>query len=145
MTHPPAWKEANKSIQVTLAIKYRRSCCEGKIAVYICWLVLTFFFFFFSCSVLFIGPCGTVVQDSKECVQNKDEQNRLVIKNLKEENEKLSTHCADLVNDLEKLRKQEAHWRKEKCSIDAKIKVCNENGICAVIFDLTSYRKFYFL
>lgn len=142
MTHPPAWKEANKSIQVTLAIKYRRSCCEGKIAVYICWLVLTFFFFFFR--VLFC-LLALVVQDSKECVQNKDEQNRLVIKNLKEENEKLSTHCADLVNDLEKLRKQEAHWRKEKCSIDAKIKVCNENGIYAVIFDLTSYRKFYFL
>ncbi|XP_047623560.1 centlein isoform X1 [Phacochoerus africanus] len=69
------------------------------------------------------------VKDSKECVQNKDEQNRLVIKNLKEENEKLSTHCADLVNDLEKLRKQEAHWRKEKCSIDAKIKAFEDNLI----------------
>ncbi|XP_060156948.1 centlein isoform X4 [Globicephala melas] len=68
-------------------------------------------------------------QDTKECVQNKEEQNRLVIKNLKEKNEKLSTHCADLLNDLEKLRKQEAHWRKEKYSIDAKIKAFEDNLI----------------
>lgn len=111
-------------------------------------LISSHLFFGLFHSVLFIGPCGTVLQDTKECVQNKEEQNRLVIKNLKEENEKLSTYCADLLNDLEKLRKQEAHWRKEKYSIDAKIKVCNENGICAVILDLTSYRKFitcYFL
>lgn len=85
-----------------------------------------------------IGPCGTILPDTKECVQNKEEQNRLVIKTLKEENEKLSTHCADLLNDLEKLRKQEAHWRKEKFSIDAKVKVWNENGIRAVILNLTS-------
>ncbi|KAM5258033.1 centlein isoform 5-T5 [Hipposideros larvatus] len=63
------------------------------------------------------------VKVTKECVQNKEEQNRLVVKNLEEENEKLSTRCADLLNELEKLRKQEAHWRKEKCSLDAKIKV----------------------
>ncbi|KAM9083353.1 centlein isoform 2-T2 [Megaptera novaeangliae] len=69
------------------------------------------------------------VKDTKECVQNKEEQNRLVIKNMKEENEKLSTHCADLLNDLEKLRKQEAHWRKEKYSIDAKIKAFEDNLI----------------
>lgn len=94
---------------------------------------------------MFIGPCGTVLQDTKECVQNKEEQSRLVIKNLEEENEKLSTRCADLLNDLEKLRKQEAHWRKEKHSIDAKIKVCSESGEHendAVISDPTSYRKF---
>ncbi|XP_030879620.1 centlein isoform X2 [Leptonychotes weddellii] len=69
------------------------------------------------------------VKDTKECVQNKEEQNRLVIKNLEEENEKLSTHCADLLNDLEKLRKQEAHWRKEKHSIDAKIKAFEDSLI----------------
>nr|KAF6483781.1 centlein [Rousettus aegyptiacus] len=63
------------------------------------------------------------VKVTKECVHNKEEQNRLVIKNLEEENEKLSTRCADLLNDLEKLRKQEAQWRKEKYSIDAKVKV----------------------
>ncbi|KAM7092171.1 centlein isoform 2-T2 [Molossus nigricans] len=69
------------------------------------------------------------VKDTKECVQNKEEQKRLVIKNLEEENEKLSTRCADLLNDLEKLRKQELHWRKEKCSIDAKIKAFEDNLI----------------
>ncbi|XP_049751196.1 centlein isoform X5 [Elephas maximus indicus] len=69
------------------------------------------------------------LKDAKECVQNKEEQNSLVIKNLEEENEKLSTHCADLLNDLEKLRTQEAHWRKEKYSIDAKIKAFEENLI----------------
>ncbi|XP_069863894.1 centlein isoform X7 [Dipodomys merriami] len=62
------------------------------------------------------------VKDTKECVQNKEEQSRLVIKNLEEQNEKLSTYCADLLNDLEKLRKQEALWRKEKQTIDTKIK-----------------------
>ncbi|XP_074186446.1 centlein isoform X2 [Rhinolophus sinicus] len=69
------------------------------------------------------------VKVTKECVQNKEEQNRLVIKNLEEENEKLSTRCADLLNELEKLRKQEAHWRKEKCSLDTKIKVFEDNLI----------------
>ncbi|XP_012918565.1 centlein isoform X2 [Mustela putorius furo] len=69
------------------------------------------------------------VKDTKECVQNKEEQSRLVIKNLEEENEKLNTRCADLLNDLEKLRKQEAHWRKEKHSIDAKIKAFEDNLI----------------
>ncbi|XP_069330325.1 centlein isoform X3 [Eulemur rufifrons] len=69
------------------------------------------------------------VKDTKECVQNKEEQNRLVIKNLEEENEKLSTRCTDLLNDLEKLRKQEAHWRKEKYSTDAKIKDFEDNLI----------------
>ncbi|XP_006171249.1 centlein [Tupaia chinensis] len=69
------------------------------------------------------------VKNTKECVQNKEEQNRLVIKKLEEENEKLSTRCNDLLNDLEKLRKQESHWRKEKCSIDAKIKAFEDNLI----------------
>ncbi|XP_016069989.1 PREDICTED: centlein [Miniopterus natalensis] len=69
------------------------------------------------------------VKDTKECVQNKEEQNRLVIKNLEEENEKLNMRCADLLNDLEKLRKQEAHWKKEKYSIDAKIKAFEDNLI----------------
>ncbi|XP_032979987.1 centlein [Rhinolophus ferrumequinum] len=69
------------------------------------------------------------VKVTKECVQNKEEQNRLVVKNLEEENERLSTRCADLLNELEKLRKQEAHWRKEKCSLDAKIKAFEDNLI----------------
>lgn len=67
------------------------------------------------------------VKDSKECIQNKEEQNRLIIKDLEEENEKLSTRCVDLLNDLERLRKQEAHWKKEKYSIDAKIKAFEDN------------------
>ncbi|KAM7165650.1 centlein isoform 2-T2 [Macrochelys suwanniensis] len=62
------------------------------------------------------------LKDTKECAQKKEEQNRLVIKNLEEENEGLNTRCADLLNDLEKLRKQEAQWRIEKSGIDAKIK-----------------------
>lgn len=53
----------------------------------------------------------------------KEEQSRLLIKNLEEENEGLSTRYADLLNDLEKLRNQEAQWRIEKSGIDAKIKV----------------------
>ncbi|XP_004838518.1 centlein [Heterocephalus glaber] len=69
------------------------------------------------------------VKDTKECVQNKEEQNRLLIKNLEEENEKLSIRCADLLNDLEKLRKEETHWRKEKSITDAKIKVFEDNLI----------------
>ncbi|XP_052571909.1 centlein isoform X2 [Peromyscus californicus insignis] len=69
------------------------------------------------------------VKDTKECVQNKEEQNRLFIKNLEEENEKLRTRCADLLNDLEKLRNQEAHWRKEKHSVEAKVKACEDNLI----------------
>ncbi|XP_040818709.1 centlein isoform X1 [Ochotona curzoniae] len=69
------------------------------------------------------------VKNTKECVQNKEEQNRLVIKNLEEENEKLSIRCADLLNDLEKLRKQETLWRKEKYSSDAKIKAFEDNLI----------------
>ncbi|XP_044935588.1 centlein isoform X4 [Mustela putorius furo] len=82
------------------------------------------------------------VKDTKECVQNKEEQSRLVIKNLEEENEKLNTRCADLLNDLEKLRKQEAHWRKEKHSIDAKIKLNNkQTELNQKDMDITLVRK----
>ncbi|XP_042311431.1 centlein isoform X2 [Sceloporus undulatus] len=62
------------------------------------------------------------IKDTKECALRKDKQSRLVIKNLEEENEGLSTRYADLLNDLEKLRKREAQWRIEKSGIDAKIK-----------------------
>ncbi|NWU98731.1 CNTLN protein, partial [Upupa epops] len=54
------------------------------------------------------------LKDTEECAQKKEEQNRLVIKNLVEENRGLNTWCADLLNDLEKLRKQEAEWEVEK-------------------------------
>ncbi|XP_023571624.1 centlein [Octodon degus] len=69
------------------------------------------------------------VKDTKECIQNKEEQNRVVIKKLEEENEKLSIHCGDLLNDLEKLREEETRWRKEKYSVDAKIKAFEDNLI----------------
>ncbi|XP_019410626.1 PREDICTED: centlein isoform X3 [Crocodylus porosus] len=70
------------------------------------------------------------LKDTKECAQKKEEQNRLVIKNLEEENKGLNARCTDLLNDLEKLRKQEAQWRIEKSGIDAKIKLYNELSIC---------------
>ncbi|XP_054842798.1 centlein [Eublepharis macularius] len=62
------------------------------------------------------------LKDTKECALRKEEQSRLVIKNLEEENEGLSTRYADLLNDLEKLRKQEAQWRIEKSGTEARIK-----------------------
>ncbi|XP_010133252.1 PREDICTED: centlein, partial [Buceros rhinoceros silvestris] len=62
------------------------------------------------------------LKDTEECAQKKEEQNRLVIKNLEEENEGLKTCCADLLNDLEKLRKQEAQWKTEKSGNYTRIK-----------------------
>ncbi|NXO63323.1 CNTLN protein, partial [Phainopepla nitens] len=62
------------------------------------------------------------LKDTEECAVKKEEQNRLVIKNLKEENKGLNICCADLLSDLEKLRKQEAQWKKEKSGNDAGIK-----------------------
>ncbi|NWU59846.1 CNTLN protein, partial [Dromas ardeola] len=62
------------------------------------------------------------LKDTEECAQKKEEQNRLVIKNLEEENKGLNTCCADLLNDLEKLREQEAQWETEKSGNDARIK-----------------------
>ncbi|NXG41265.1 CNTLN protein, partial [Psilopogon haemacephalus] len=62
------------------------------------------------------------LKDTEECTKKKEEQNRLVIKNLKEENEGLNTCCADLINDLEKLRKQKEQWKTEKSGSDARIK-----------------------
>ncbi|XP_017661627.1 PREDICTED: centlein isoform X8 [Lepidothrix coronata] len=62
------------------------------------------------------------LKDTEECAQKKEEQNRLVIKNLEEENKGLNTCCADLLSDLEKLRKQQAQWKMEKSGSDAIIK-----------------------
>ncbi|XP_051499079.1 centlein isoform X4 [Apus apus] len=62
------------------------------------------------------------LKDTEECAQKKEEENRLVIKSLEEENKRLSTCCADLLNDLEKLRKQEAQWKTEKSGYDTRIK-----------------------
>ncbi|XP_061297223.1 centlein isoform X1 [Pezoporus flaviventris] len=62
------------------------------------------------------------LKDTEECAQKKEEQNRLVIKNLETENQGLNTSCADLLHDLEKLRKQETQWKTEKSGNDARIK-----------------------
>ncbi|NXJ30991.1 CNTLN protein, partial [Dicrurus megarhynchus] len=62
------------------------------------------------------------LKDTEECARKKEEQNRLVIKNLEEENKGLNICCADLLSDLEKLRKQEAQWKREKSGNDARIK-----------------------
>ncbi|NXD58103.1 CNTLN protein, partial [Corvus moneduloides] len=53
------------------------------------------------------------LKDTEECARKKEEQNRLVIKNLEEESKELNICCADLLSDLEKLRKQEAQWKRE--------------------------------
>lgn len=110
-----------------MAIKYGRSCCQGEL--HSLRLLISSHLFYF----VFIGPCGTVLQDAKECVQSKEEQNRLLIKNLEEENKRLRTRCTDLLNDLEKLRNQEAHWRKEKHSVDAEVKVQGRHEAVAVL------------
>ncbi|XP_042660742.1 centlein isoform X3 [Tyto alba] len=68
------------------------------------------------------------LKDTEERAQKKEEQNRLVIKNLEEENKGLNTCCADLLNDLEKLKKQEAQWKTEKSGYDARIKIL-ETGL----------------
>uniref|UniRef100_A0A8U8C4R0 Uncharacterized protein n=1 Tax=Geospiza parvula TaxID=87175 RepID=A0A8U8C4R0_GEOPR len=62
------------------------------------------------------------LKDTEECAQKKEEQNRLVIKNLEEENQGLNICCANLLSDLEKLRKQEAQWKKEKSGNDTRMK-----------------------
>ncbi|XP_052557062.1 centlein isoform X2 [Tympanuchus pallidicinctus] len=67
------------------------------------------------------------LKDTEECAQKKEEQNRLVIKSLEEENKGLNACCADLLNDLEKLRKQEVQWKAEKSGSDARIKTLETN------------------
>ncbi|KAM7023666.1 LOW QUALITY PROTEIN: centlein [Acridotheres tristis] len=62
------------------------------------------------------------LKDTEECAQKKEERNRLVIKNVEEENKGLNICCADLLSDLEKLRKQEAQRKKEKSGNDVRIK-----------------------
>ncbi|NXP17031.1 CNTLN protein, partial [Scytalopus superciliaris] len=62
------------------------------------------------------------LKDTEECAQKKEEQNRLVIKKLEEKNKELNICCADLLSDLEKLRKQEAQWKTAKSGDDARIK-----------------------
>nr|XP_033776430.1 centlein isoform X2 [Geotrypetes seraphini] len=70
---------------------------------------------------------------TKECAQIKEEQTRMIIKQLEVGKEELNTHCADLLKDVEKLRKEETHWKEEKSCTDARIE-CLET-------DLTGARK----
>ncbi|XP_069780488.1 centlein isoform X11 [Narcine bancroftii] len=58
-------------------------------------------------------------KDAKERAQKSEEKNSLLLKNLEEEKQGLSTRCSDLLNDLEK---QAAQWKEEKSDIDSKVK-----------------------
>uniref|UniRef100_A0A4W3HK66 Centlein n=1 Tax=Callorhinchus milii TaxID=7868 RepID=A0A4W3HK66_CALMI len=61
-------------------------------------------------------------KDSKKRAQKSEEQTCVLLKNLEEEKQGLSTRCSDLLNDLEKLKKQAAQWKEEKSGIDSKVK-----------------------
>ncbi|XP_029464537.1 centlein [Rhinatrema bivittatum] len=61
-------------------------------------------------------------KDIKEYIQKKEEQTRLLIRNLENGKESLNVRCADLLNDLEKLRKEKTEWKEERSGTDAKIK-----------------------
>ncbi|XP_064410129.1 centlein [Latimeria chalumnae] len=67
------------------------------------------------------------LKDVKERAQKKEEQNRLALKNVEEEKQGLSTRCSDLLNDLEKLKKQAAQWKEEKSGIDSKVKALKDD------------------
>ncbi|KAM4809918.1 centlein [Rhinophrynus dorsalis] len=62
------------------------------------------------------------LKGTKESTQKKEVQNEVIIQNLEQEKEGLSKRYSDLLNDLEKARKQEAQWRADKSGTDAKIK-----------------------
>ncbi|KAE8632715.1 hypothetical protein XENTR_v10001649 [Xenopus tropicalis] len=62
------------------------------------------------------------LKSNKENTQEKEKQTAVILKNLEQEKEGLSKRCADLLNDLEKARKQEAQWKADKSGIDGKIK-----------------------
>eukprot|EP00062_Callorhinchus_milii_P008151 gi/632950547/ref/XP_007890782.1/ PREDICTED: centlein [Callorhinchus milii] len=62
-------------------------------------------------------------KDSKKRAQKSEEQTCVLLKNLEEEKQGLSTRCSDLLNDLEKLKKQAAQWKEEKSGIDSKVKL----------------------
>ncbi|XP_048475961.1 centlein-like [Rhincodon typus] len=58
-------------------------------------------------------------KDAKERALKVEEKTSLLLKNLEEEKQGLSTRCSDLLNDLEK---QAAQWKEEKSDIDSKVK-----------------------
>ncbi|XP_078252995.1 centlein isoform X2 [Rhinoraja longicauda] len=59
-------------------------------------------------------------KDTKERARKSEEKNSLLLKNLEEEKQGLSTRCTDLLNDLQK---QAAQWKEEKSDIDSKVKI----------------------
>ncbi|XP_041041438.1 centlein [Carcharodon carcharias] len=62
-------------------------------------------------------------KDAKECALKVEEKTSLLLKNLEEEKQGLSTRCSDLLNDLEK---QAAQWKEEKSDIDSKVKMLED-------------------
>ncbi|KAM4706823.1 centlein [Discoglossus pictus] len=62
------------------------------------------------------------LKNAKKSIEKNDEQRKSVLENLKQENEGLNKRCADLLNDLDIARKQEAQWRGEKSGNETKIK-----------------------
>uniref|UniRef100_A0A8C5LY49 Centlein n=1 Tax=Leptobrachium leishanense TaxID=445787 RepID=A0A8C5LY49_9ANUR len=63
----------------------------------------------------------------KESTHKKEEQRAVNLNNLEREKEDLRGRCNDLLNDLEKVRKQESLWKREKSAMDAKIKDLDVN------------------
>ncbi|XP_018112830.1 centlein isoform X3 [Xenopus laevis] len=62
------------------------------------------------------------LKSNKENMQENGKQTAVILKNLELEKEGLRKRCADLLNDLEKAKKQEAQWKEDKSGIDGKIK-----------------------
>ncbi|MGH0167923.1 UNVERIFIED_CONTAM: hypothetical protein FKN15_054979 [Acipenser sinensis] len=67
------------------------------------------------------------LKDVKARTKKKEDERRLVVRNLEEEKKGLNTRCSDLLSDLEKLQKQAAHWKEEKSGIESKVKVLEED------------------
>ncbi|XP_051875893.1 centlein isoform X2 [Pristis pectinata] len=63
-------------------------------------------------------------KDAKEHARKSEEKTSLLLKNLEEEKQGLSTRCSDLLNDLQK---QAAQWKEEKSDIDSKVKVLEDD------------------
>ncbi|XP_067839565.1 centlein isoform X2 [Heptranchias perlo] len=63
-------------------------------------------------------------KDIKERALKGEEKTSLLLRNLEEEKQGLSTRCSDLLNDL---KKQAAQWKEEKSDIDSKVKVLEDD------------------
>ncbi|XP_053321868.1 centlein [Spea bombifrons] len=58
----------------------------------------------------------------KENAKKNEEQGEVILRNIEREKEDLSKRFDELLNDLDRTRKQEVQWRGEKSAVDAKIK-----------------------